>query len=230
MKNFKILFTLLLFVTLYSCGKNEKNEETPNLKNTEQKEKQNPSIEESIQQKKEDTIQTPAEDSINAIHESVLGNQNYKKKKEDTLAVDHTTETITNPTKTAPKKTASRSFVYIKKILNESEIGVTMTQKDLENKFNIPKEAMKLVKSITKTAPNELDVKWKSTWLVEKISDAKLNDGLLKARFEDNKMYISEGAISIKYNKKLYSDLILTGRVARIPSVKGYYWQIGKNK
>ena len=52
-----------------------------------------------------------------------------------------------------------------------------MTQKDLETKFNIPKEVIKLVKSITQIASNELDVEWKSTWLVEKISDAKVNDG-----------------------------------------------------
>jgi hypothetical protein len=228
MKNFKITFTFILLVTLFSCGKNEKNEEEPNVKNKEKKEKI--TIEDTISQQKDDSFQTTAEDSINAIKVSVLGNQNYKKKEEDTLIVDHTTETIKTPTKTPEKKSAVRSFVYIKKILNESETGVTMTQEDLASKFKIPKEAMKLVKSITKVAPNELDIKWKSTWLVEKISDAKLKDGLLKARFEDNKMYISGGAISIKYNKKLFSDLVLTGRVARIPSVKGYYWQIGKDK
>lgn len=114
--------------------------------------------------------------------------------------------------------------------MNECETGVTMTQEDLESKFKIPKEAMKLVKSVTKVGPNELDIKWKSTWLVEKISDAKFKDGILKMRFEDNKMYTSGGAISIKYEKKIYSDLILVGRSAYIPTVKRYYWQIGKNK
>ena len=105
-----------------------------------------------------------------------------------------------------------------------------MTQEDLESKFKIPKEAMKLVKSVTKVGPNELDIKWKSTWLVEKISDAKFKDGILKMRFEDNKMHTSSGAISIKYEKTIYSDLILVGRSAYIPTVKRYYWQMGKNK
>lgn len=231
MKNFKITFAFLLLVTLFSCGKNEKTEETPTVKNTEQKKEEQPIVvEDNITQQKNDTLQTPAEDSIKAIKESILGNQNYKKKEEPSVA-DHTTETNTAaPTKTPAKKIGARSFVYIKKILNECETGVTMTQEDLESKFKIPKEAMKLVKSVTKVAPNELDIKWKSTWLVEKISDAKFKDGILKVRFEDNKMYTSGGAISIKYEKKMYSDLILIGRSAYIPTVKGYYWQIGKDK
>jgi hypothetical protein len=229
MKNFKLTFTFLLLVTLFSCGKNEKQEETPVIKNTEQKkEEKTIVVKDSIKQQK-DTLQTATEDSITAIKESVLGNQNYKKK-EQPIVVDPATETNTTPTKTTPTKINVRSFVYIKKILNECETGITMTQEDLENKFKIPKEAMKLVKSVTKIAPNELDIKWKSTWLVEKVSDAKFKDGRLKVRFEDNKMYTSGGAISIKYKKKLYSDLELQGRSARIPSVKGYYWQIGKDK
>ena len=229
MTNFKIIFSTLLFVTLFSCGKNEKNEESLIKDNIEQKNEQLPVvIDDSISKQAKDTVENPI-DSIQAINESVLGNHNYKKK-EESIVVDNTTESNTTPTKTTSKKANVRSFVYIKKILNESETGVTMTQEDLENKFKIPKEAMKLVKTVTKVAPNELEIKWKSTWLIEKVSDAKLKDGILKARFEDNKMYISGGAISIKYNKKLFSDLVLTGRVARIPSVKGYYWQIGKDK
>jgi len=230
MKNFKIIFTSLLLLALFSCGKNEKNEEAPIIKNTEQKENQQPAaVDNTTPQQKNDTLQTPAEDSIQAIKESILTNQNYKRK-ENTTVVENTTETNTAPSVTAPKKTATRSFVYIKKILNECETGVTMTQEDLESKFKIPKEAMKLVKSVTKIGPNELDIKWKSTWLVEKVSDAKFKDGKLKVRFEDNKMYTSGGAISIKYEKKTYSDLILIGRAAYIPTVKGYYWQIGKDK
>lgn len=232
MNNFKITFAFLLLVTLFSCGKNEKNEEAPIIKNTEQKKEQNTVTVDSsnISRQKNDTLPTSIQDSIDAIKESVLGNQNYKRKEEEPLAVNNTPETTAPPAKTAPAKTAKRSFVYIKRILNECETGVTMTQEDLVNKFKIPKEAMKLVKSVTKVGPNELDIKWKSTWLVERISDAKFKDGILKVRFEDNKMYTSGGAISIKYEKKIYSDLILIGRSAYIPTVKGYYWQIGKDK
>ena len=58
-----------------------------------------------------------------------------------------------NPVKTISKKTKAPSFIYIKKILSGCEIGVTLTQEDLEKKFKIPKEAIKLVKSVTKVAP-----------------------------------------------------------------------------
>lgn len=38
-----------------------------------------------------------------------------------------------------------------------------MTQKELQTNFNIPEEAIQLVKSVTKISNDELDVKWKST-------------------------------------------------------------------
>jgi hypothetical protein len=104
-----------------------------------------------------------------------------------------------------------------------------MTQKELETNYNIPEEGIQLVKSLTKISENELDVKWKSTWFIEKMSDAKFKDGRLKVRFDKNKMYTSGNAIAIKYDKKMYTDLILIGRAAYIPTVKGFYWQIGKD-
>lgn len=120
------------------------------------------------------------------------------------------------------------AFVNLRKILDEGKIGQTLTQKELTQNFKIPEEAVKLVKSVTKTAENEIDIKWKSTWLVEKISDAKFTDARMKIKFEANKMYTSGKAIGIKYNKKIYNDLIIIGSSAYIPSVKGYHWQIGK--
>ncbi|WP_026728624.1 hypothetical protein [Flavobacterium denitrificans] len=120
------------------------------------------------------------------------------------------------------------NFVNIRKILNNCKMGQTMTQEQLTENFEIPEEAVKLVKSVTKTAENELAVKWKSTWLVEKVSDAELEDGKMKVKFKANKMYMSGNAIGIKYNRKIYNDLIIVGRSAYIPSVKGYSWQIGR--
>lgn len=120
------------------------------------------------------------------------------------------------------------SFVNIRKILDNCKMGQTMTQEQLTQKFEIPEDAVKLVKSVTKTAENELSVKWKSTWLVEKVSDAELEDGKMKVKFRANKMYMSGNAIGIKYNRKIYNDLIIIGRSAYIPTVKGYSWQIGK--
>lgn len=120
------------------------------------------------------------------------------------------------------------SFVNLRKILTGSKIGQTLTQKQLTQSFEIPEEAVKLVKSITKTAEDEIAVKWRSTWLVEKVSDAKFKDGLMKITFKANKLYMSGSAIGIKYDKKIYTDLVIIGRSAYIPSVKGYSWEIGK--
>jgi len=41
-------------------------------------------------------------------------------------------------------------------------------------------------------------------------------------------MYTSGNAIGIKYKRKLYTDLIITGDKVRIPSVTDFYWIIGK--
>ncbi|MEO7979036.1 hypothetical protein [Flavobacterium sp.] len=120
------------------------------------------------------------------------------------------------------------TFDNLKKILSNSEIGDTFTQKELTQNFEIPREAVKIVKSITKTAEDEIAVKWKSTWLLEKVSDAKFKDGVMKITFKANKLYTSGTAIGIKYEKKIYNNLIIVGSSAYIPSVKGYSWQIGK--
>ncbi|MBS7252709.1 hypothetical protein [Flavobacterium branchiicola] len=120
------------------------------------------------------------------------------------------------------------NFVNVRKILDKCKMGQTLTQKQLTQNFEIPEEAVKLVKSVTKTAENEIAVKWQSTWLVEKVSDAELEDGKMKVVFRANKMYTSGNAIGIKYNRKIYNDLVIVGRSAYIPSVKGYSWQIGK--
>ena len=120
------------------------------------------------------------------------------------------------------------TFDNLKKILSNSEIGDTFTQKELTQNFEIPGEAVKIVKSITKTAEDEIAVKWKSTWFLEKVSDAKFQDGVIKINFKANKLYTSGTAIGIKYEKKIYNNLIIIGSSAYIPSVKGYSWQIGK--
>ncbi|OXA80023.1 hypothetical protein SAMN05444397_106269 [Flavobacterium aquidurense] len=120
------------------------------------------------------------------------------------------------------------NFVNLRKIFSGTKIGQTMSQKDLTQNFKIPEEAVKLVKSVTRTAHDELNVKWRSTWLVEKVSDAELEDGKMKVRFQADKMFMSGKAIGIKYNRKVYNDLIIIGHSAYIPSVKGYHWQIGK--
>lgn len=229
MGNFKIYFTFLLFLTFFSCGKNDENNEIQSKKKKENQHK--PVVpKSSIPQQREHTFKTPI-DSIKATKESVLRKQYYKRKHETVEEIENQAKETKNPATKSTSKSPSlpAPFVYLRKILDDCEIGVTMSQKELEENFKIPKEAMKLVKSVTKTAPDELDIKWKSTWLVEKVSDAKFNDGKLKMRFEKNKMYTSGSAIGIKYEKKMYTDLILIGRAAYIPSVKGFHWQIGND-
>lgn len=239
MPNFKILFSFILLATLLSCGKNQESEEHEIEQQKEPNYEQKDTISPELQKK--DTLHLSPEDSITAVKQSILRKQNFKKKKETETEIEtgngNETEAVTVPNSENPKATSETntvkkraipSFIYIKKILNESKIGEPMTQKDLQSKFSIPKEAIQLVKSVTKISDNELDIKWKSTWFIEKMSDAKFNDGRLKVRFEKNKMYTSGGAIGIKYEKKMYTDLYLIGRSAYIPTVKGYYWQIGK--
>ncbi|RUT70958.1 hypothetical protein D0817_07375 [Flavobacterium cupreum] len=140
-------------------------------------------------------------------------------------------ETVTNNPKLDMRPEANKTlltFVNLRKILYGSKIGQTLTQEQLTERFEIPEEAVKLVKSITKTDDDEIAVKWRSTWLVEKISDAKFKDGLMKITFKANKLYTSGTAIGIKYDKKIYNELVIIGRSAYIPGVKGYKWQIGK--
>jgi hypothetical protein len=120
------------------------------------------------------------------------------------------------------------TFSNLKKILTLSKIGQTLDHKQLMENFEIPREAVKLVKSITRTSEDEIAIKWRSTWLVEKMSDAKFQDGLMKITFKANKLYTSGTAIGIKYDKKIHNELVIVGRSAYIPGVKGYSWQIGK--
>jgi hypothetical protein len=225
----KILLFLIVF-SIISCGKNKENEEHIIKQNNEPNYEQKATVD--VESQKNDTIYETPEDSIKAVKESVLRKQNYKKKKQTLTSESvliETPKTTINSVKPETKKAAIPSFVYIKKILKDCKIGVPMTQKELETNYNIPEEGIQLVKSLTKISENELDVKWKSTWFIEKMSDAKFKDGRLKVRFDKNKMYTSGNAIAIKYDKKMYTDLILIGRAAYIPTVKGFYWQIGKD-
>lgn len=232
MTQYKKTLLFIIIFNLISCGRNKESEQHElELKKEPSYEQKDTVTLEQPQQKKDTVFYGTPEDSIKAVKRSILRKQKFKKKKETEVSENTPTEIPETPkpsNEPTPKKIKAPSFVYIKKILNECEIGVTMTQEDLQANFNIPKEAIQLVKSVTKISDNELDIKWKSTWLIEKISDAKFHDGRLKVRFENNRMYTTGGAISIKYEKKLYTDLYLIGRSAYIPTVKGFYWQIGE--
>jgi len=221
MKLYKKAFLVFIALCFFGCGINEKHNDSE--------------FNENIESSYNDNQENRSTDSIKAIKASILRNKKYKRKKDDffndSTIVEETVNADQAKTiveKTTETKSKNVSFVYIKKILKDCKIGETLTQDELSANHNIPKEAIKLVKSITKISSDEIEVKWHSTWLIEKMSDAKFKDGRLKVHFDENRMYTSGGAIGIKYNKKMYTDLIIIGRAARIPTVKGFYWQIGK--
>lgn len=237
LKNTFFILFILLFI---SCGKMQlDNESNPDLDSEKDSTKITPL------QTKDSASATTMDGS--ETKGSILSEPNFTKKRDERL-VSKTTSTkpqdatenkkpptaVTNntsptATKTEVKKVSTPSNFTIQKILNGCKTGETLTQEELSKNLEIPKDAIKLVKTITKISENEIDVKWNSTWAVEKISDAKFKDGRLKVRFENNKMYTSGDAIGIKYKRKIYTDLVVYGRAARIPSVKGFYWKIGKD-
>jgi hypothetical protein len=141
-------------------------------------------------------------------------------------------------TKIAEKKPAEKKNVSVpknykiysnlKKLLNTIGLGETKTKQQLIDSKVVPEDALQIVKSVTKVSENELAIAWKSTWLVEKVSDVKLKDDKIKVAFKNGLVYTSGNAIGIKYDGEIYHDLIIKGDRAYIPSVKEYNWKIGK--
>jgi hypothetical protein len=208
MKKYKNYFSALLLFFFISCSKNAKKqiiEATDGISN------------------KIETISASAVETVKAYKNSIVD------KITKTEIVSENAETTNDSI--IEKETENEKFLgitYFKKILSDCKTGETLTQKELIEDHNIPADGIKIIKSITKTADDEIEVKWKSTWFIEQISDAKFTDAKMKLKFEANKMYTSGKAIGIKYNKKIYTDLIIIGNKAYIPSVKGYHWKIGK--
>lgn len=208
MKNYKIFFLAILASCFISCSKNAKKkllEVTDKISNQ-------------IETISESTAET-VEAYTNSIVDKITTNDIAPENKE---AVNDSI---------AEEKIENEKFLgitYFKKFIAECKTGETLTQKELIENHDIPADGIKLIKSITKTAEDEIEIKWKSTWFIERISDAKFTDAKIKFKFEANKMYTSGQAIGIKYKKKVYTDLIIIGTKAYIPSVKGYHWKIGK--
>jgi hypothetical protein len=234
----KILLTSIITLNLISCGKNKTEND---LDSNPEPQGQNDTSGISTSPKN-DTTETNNVTIESETKGSVLSESKFTRNPDE--PVENTTEVISEnkapstPTKnstnssttnTTTKKVSAPSNYTIQKILNGCKLGETLSQDDLSKHLEIPKDAIKLVKSIKKISADEIDVKWNSTWAVEKLSDAKFKDGVIKARFVNNSVYISGGAIGIKYDRKIYTDLVVTGRKAHIPTVKGYYWKIGRD-
>ncbi|MCI4444232.1 MAG: hypothetical protein JHC39_12085 [Lentimicrobium sp.] len=235
----KSLLVSIIIFNLISCGRNKTENDLNSNENLQEKNDTSAIV---ASPKKDTTI---IETNSNEIETkgSVLSESKFTKSPDETVEnkADQTitevlsenktpsTPVVNSAEPTATKKPSAPSNYTIRKILDGCEIGETKTQDDLSKNLDIPKDAIKLVKSITKVSEDEIDVKWKSTWAVEKLSDAKFKDGRIKARFVNNSVYISGGAIAIKCDKKIYTDFLITGRKATIPSIKGYYWKIGRD-
>lgn len=208
-----ILLSILLSLSIFSCNKNDREKL---LKSTS-------TISEKIKDISKNTVET-----ITAVKDSIAKTILPNKIKNDKSITGEASITKDSTEIGTLNNEKIRGFSYFRKLLSTCKTGETLTQKELIENHNIPKEGVKLIKSITKTAEDEIDIKWKSTWFIEKVSDAKFTDARMKIKFEANKMYTSGKAIGIKYNKKIYNDLIIIGTSAYIPSVKGYHWKIGK--
>lgn len=233
--------TLIIITLLFiSCGKMRSENESNSASDDKQNEAKDTTEISTIENK--DSTNATATLDQNETKGSILSEPNFTKKtnegsgnlagniKTPHAITDNKEPASPTTTKTETKKAVAPSNFTIQRILNGCKTGETLTQEELSKNLEIPKDAIKLVKTITKISENEIEIKWNSTWAVEKISDAEFKDGRLKVRFENNKMYTSGDAIGIKYKRKIYTDLVVYGRAAHIPSVKGFYWQIGKDK
>jgi hypothetical protein len=225
MKYFKTVFSFLFLVTLISCG--GRNEPKENKK------------------KETDTTKTlkPDQDTLNSEPKNdtialkpILKNESENNNTTNSTSSNHMNPAINNidikkiktTTSSAAKKAIAVINSPLKNLLNNAQIGKSYTKKELIEEYKFPKEAVDLVKHVTCVGSNKLYFKWGNTWIAEKVSDAKFENDTLIFTFKQNKTYVSGGAIGIKYNKKLYTDLILNNGAAYIPTVKGYHWDIGK--
>jgi len=220
MKHYKILVVISILVLLTSCGKNNKKE----------KNKKNPItvVNQTLNPVKKNTAESETIVAVSEIKEtrskSQLKKNNVPASKE--RKGTGTTVIPTTPQVKKPQIKYDITFLNFKKLMSQSKVGQTITNEQLKNDFHMPEDGIKLIKSIVKVSENELAFKWKSTWMVEKVSDAEFEDATLKIDFRNNNMYTSGDAIGIKYNNKIYNNLILKNGSAYIPSVKGYHWEI----
>jgi hypothetical protein len=240
MKNFTILFSFILLASLIGCGRNEPEEkeeietnytQTSNIKldntttNTDNTETEsNPETQSTeINETDLDSDSGLAE----AIHRQMPNSEtsNNENSQSNNTNQDQIQVTISTPTS---KNAEAIVNTPLRNLLRSAQVGKSYTKKELIEQYKFPKEAVDLIKQVTCVGPNKLYFKWGSTWLVEKVSDAKFENDTMVFTFKKNKTYVSGGAIGIKYNKKIYTELMLNNGSAYIPTVKGYHWEINK--
>lgn len=242
MTNFRNSILYLFLILIFSCGRNE-----PEVTETDVPETSQPTTAISSEKAIVTEPEIQVAEKIDTIDESShleggsgLEEAIQRQTSKPTISQKKLTQTNQKTTtKQLVDQTQSNTSIPTKKanltstsplriLLKEAKIGKTYSQKELIEKYKFPKEAVDLIKKVTCVGPNQLYFNWGSTWLVEKVSDAEFKNDTLLFKFKQNKTYISGGAIGIKYNKKIHTELILNNGSAYIPTVKGYHWEIGK--
>ncbi|PVX45436.1 hypothetical protein C8C85_1229 [Flavobacterium sp. 103] len=237
MKNFKIILSFIFLASLFSCGKNEpeeKGEIETNYTQTSNITTATPDTKTENVGSNTETENTETEDTDNdsdsglataiqrQIPNSQISNESTQKNSNNQ---DQIVVTIATPT---AEKAETIVNTPLRNLLRQAQVGKSYSKRELIEEYKFPKEAVDLIKHVTCVGPNKLYFNWGSTWLVEKVSDAEFENDTMIFTFKKNKTYVSGGAIGIKYNKKIYTELILNNGSAYIPSVKGYHWEINK--
>lgn len=205
---------------LFSCGRNEQQEKPKKETNLTTTSKVATDTLNTKSSNETITVNSPLEN----INKST-GTLNKHKDSHQKNVEQKNTSIIVSPAQKELEKIINSP---LRNLLSNGQLGKSFTKKELIEHYKFPKEAVSLVNSVTCVGPNQLYFKWGSTWFTEKISDAKFKNDTLLFTFKHNKTYISGGAIGIKYNKKIYTDLILANGAAYIPTVKGFHWDIAK--
>jgi RHS repeat-associated protein len=120
----------------------------------------------------------------------------------------------------------------LRNVLKSAKVGEEISSDDLVSTYGIPKKAADLIESFTKTSENTIKVDWSdgfSMTLAKNLSSAVFNDGTIRVDYLKNgSMKLSGNAIGIKEAGKIHYNLILNGDFAKIPTIVGYRWKIGK--
>lgn len=238
MKNFTTLFSFILLASLISCGKNEPEEkeeietnytQTSNITlDAEDTNSENivPESDAEIQSTETEETDLDSDSGLAAAIQRQLPNSdtsNYEK-----IQNDNNLSHVGSTAATTQKNVEIVINSPLRNLLRNAQVGKSYSKKELIEQYKFPKEAVDLIKHVTCVGPNKLYFNWGSTWLVEKVSDAEFENDTMVFTFKKNKTYVSGGAIGIKYNKKIYTELMLNNGSAYIPSVKGYHWEINK--
>lgn len=237
MKIFKIIFSSIFLASLISCEKNEPKEkdeietnytQTSNINtetaitNTEDTENTESNTGTESNETEETDINSDSGLAAAIKRQILNSNSSNAQNNNPNLSQNGLTPTITEKNAEAIINSPLRN------LLKNAQMGKSYSKNELIEDYKFPKEAVDLIKQVTCVGQNKLYFKWGSTWFVEKVSDAKFENDTMIFTFKKNRTYVSGGAIGIKYNKKIYTELILNNGSAYIPSVKGYHWEINK--